>query len=67
MRIKTMTNKIAYDAIADLLSGDYNKEYDFEVILNFLEHTVCVIRQLHWNEKIQRELSYHGEVKTKVE
>ncbi|HLF66364.1 MAG TPA: hypothetical protein VI522_01980 [Gammaproteobacteria bacterium] len=60
-----MTNKIAYDAIADLLSGDYNKECDFEVILNFLEHTTCVIRQLYWSKRVQRDLNYHGKIKTK--
>ena len=44
---------------------DYNKECDFEVILNFLEHTTCVIRQLYWSKHVQRDLNYHGEIKTK--
>ena len=50
-----MNEKISYATLLDLLVGDLKTEDSLAAVLNFLEHTVSIVRHLYWVQRISRE------------
>lgn len=50
-----MNENISYNTLLDLLVGDLHSETELATVLNFLDHTKCVIRQLYWAQRFKND------------
>ena len=48
-----MSNNISYEVIKNLLMGDSKSDDELAIVLDFLEHTASVIRNLYWAHRIK--------------